>query len=177
MSLVVCLEKLARLTFVRVEGTRAVEHAREKMVIGATPDQCYAVAATFEEYPSWAQDIKEVVIRSRDSAGRPIDVTYRAGAFGRTTSYTLRYDYSQAPKVLSWVQIAGDITSKLDGSYSFESDDLNQTQVTYELAVELAVPIPGFVKRRAEVRIVHAALRDLKDRVEFVVGQKSAVAK
>lgn len=154
-----------------------MENAREKMVIGATPDQCYAVAASFEEYPFWAQDIKEVSITSRDSSGRPVEVTYRAGAFGRTTSYTLRYDYSGAPKVLSWVQISGDITSKLDGSYTFESDDLNQTQVTYELAVELAVPIPGFVKRRAEVRIVHAALRDLKDRVESVVGTGSSVSK
>lgn len=147
------------------------------MVIGATPDQCYAVAASFEEYPSWAQDIKEVAIASRDGSGRPVEVTYRAGAFGRTTSYTLSYDYSRAPKVLSWVQIAGDITSKLDGSYTFEPDDLNQTQVTYELIVELAVPIPGFVKRRAEVRIVHAALRDLKDRVESVVGTGSSVSK
>ncbi len=153
-----------------------MENAREKMVIGATPDQCYAVAASFEDYTSWAQDIKEVLIVSRDSSGRPVDVTYRAGAFGRTTSYTLRYDYSQAPLSLSWVQIAGDITSKLDGSYSFESDDLNQTNVSYELSVELAVPIPGFVKRRAEVRIVHAALRDLKDRVESLVGQNPAVA-
>lgn len=159
------------------EGTRDVENAREKMVIGATPDQCYAVAASFEEYPSWAQDIKEVQVVSRDEMGRAVDVTYRAGAFGRTTSYTLRYDYSQAPGVLSWVQIGGDITSKLDGSYLFESDDLNQTQVTYELQVELAVPIPGFVKRRAEVRIVHAALRDLKDRVESVLNSNSAVSK
>ncbi len=154
-----------------------MENAREKMVIGATPDQCYAVAASFEEYPAWAQDIKEVVIVARDDKGRPAAVTFRAGAFGRTTSYTLRYDYSGAPKVLSWVQIGGDITSKLDGSYVFESDDLNQTQVTYELTVELAVPIPGFVKRRAEVRIVHAALRDLKERVESVMGAKSAVPK
>lgn len=154
-----------------------MENAREKMVIGATPDQCYAVAASFEEYPFWAQDIKEVVIGSRDDGGRPVEVTFRAGAFGRTTSYTLKYDYSEAPKALSWVQIGGDITSRLDGTYLFESDDLNQTQVTYELTVELAVPIPGFVKRRAEVRIVHAALRDLKDRVESVTTTKSVVPK
>lgn len=153
-----------------------MENARETMMIEATPDQCFRVAASFEEYPFWAQDIKEVTIESRDSQGRPVDVTYRAGAFGRTTSYKLRYDYTQAPKVLSWVQVGGDITSRLDGRYTFESDDLNQTQVVYELSVELVVPIPGFVKRRAEVRIVHAALRDLKDRVESLSNTKSSVS-
>jgi ribosome-associated toxin RatA of RatAB toxin-antitoxin module len=143
-----------------------MENAREKMIIGATPVQCYAIASSFEDYPSWAQDIKKVQVIRRDDSGRPTEVTYRAGAFGRTTSYTLRYDYSLAPTSLSWIQIVGDITSKLDGSYTFESLDFDQTEVTYELSVELAVPIPGFVKRRAEGRIVHAALRDLKDRVE-----------
>lgn len=163
--------------FFDLEGTRAVENAREKMVVGATPDQCYAVAVSFEEYPSWAQDIKEVIVVNRDGSGRPVEVTFRAGAFGRTTSYTLRYDYSGAPRSLSWVQVAGDITSKLDGNYLFESDDLGQTQVTYELDVELVVPIPGFVKRRAEVRIVHAALRDLKDRVESLNHERSSISK
>jgi len=34
------------------------------------------------------------------------------------------------------------------------------------LAVELAIPLPGFVKRRAEGRIMHAALDDLQARLE-----------
>lgn len=154
-----------------------MENAREKMIIDASPDQCYAVASSFEKYPSWAQDIKEVSVLRRDDAGRAVEVTYRAGAFGRTTSYTLRYDYSKAPYELSWVQINGDITSKLDGEYVFEVSGVDQTEITYELSVELAVPIPGFIKRRAEGRIVHAALRDLKDQVEAVVRLQSHASK
>ena len=38
----------------------------------------------------------------------------------------------------------------------------------YELEVELVVPLPGFVKRRAELKIMHTALRELKARVEAV---------
>jgi hypothetical protein len=34
------------------------------------------------------------------------------------------------------------------------------------LEAELKVPIPGFIKRRAEGRIMHTALRQLKARVE-----------
>jgi hypothetical protein len=38
--------------------------------------------------------------------------------------------------------------------------------VTYHLEVDLIVPIPGFVKRRAEGKIMGTALRELKKRVE-----------
>lgn len=149
-----------------------MENAREKMIIEAAPAKCYEVAASFEQYPAWAQDVKHVSVQSRDEKDRPLEVTFRAGAFGRTTFYTLCYDYSRAPVTLSWVQVGGDTTSRLDGSYTFNAVEPEVTEVTYELSVELAVPIPGFVKRRAEVRIVHAALRDLKDRVEAVSDTK-----
>lgn len=152
-----------------------MENARESMIIQASPQECYDVATSFSEYPLWAQDVKEVIVNSYGELNRASQVTFRAGAFGRTTFYTLSYDYSKAPTVLSWVQVGGDITSKLDGSYSFNLLKDGSTEVVYELSVELAVPIPGFVKRRAEVRIVHAALRDLKDRVESVSRPKSTV--
>ena len=64
--------------------------------------------------------------------------------------------------------MTGDIVKRLDGSYRFESvpDEPNQTEVIYELALELAIPLPGFVKRRAEGRIAHAALDDLQVQLE-----------
>ena len=37
---------------------------------------------------------------------------------------------------------------------------------------ELVVPLPGFVKRRAEGRIMQTALRDLKARVEAVAASR-----
>jgi len=42
----------------------------------------------------------------------------------------------------------------------------DRTRVTYHLAVDLVVPLPGFVKRRAESKIVHTALRELRAHVE-----------
>ena len=142
------------------------EMATERMVVTATPDQCFAVVSDLERYPEWAADIKQVTIESRDGEGRPTAVTFRAGAFGRSTSYTLSYDYSQAPDVLAWVQVRGDITSKLDGTYTFDPVGDGTTQVTYTLEVELRVPLPGFIKRRAQSRIMHTALEELRARVE-----------
>ncbi len=106
-----------------------------------------------------------MVVTERDKNGRPLVATFRAAAFGRSSTYTLRYDYQEAPTVLSWVMVEGDLTSKLDGSYRFEPAD-GGTLVTYQLEVELRVPIPGFVKQRAAQRIQGTALRELKARAE-----------
>jgi len=142
------------------------ELATERMVVAATPEQCFAVVSDVERYPEWAADIKQVVVKSRDAEGRPAVVTWRAGAFGRSTSYTLAYDYTGAPRFLAWKQTAGDLTSKLDGAYRFDSAGGGATEVTYTLEVELRVPLPGFIKRRAQSRIMHTALEELKARVE-----------
>jgi ribosome-associated toxin RatA of RatAB toxin-antitoxin module len=138
------------------------------MTVSASPERCFAVVADIEHYDEWAADIKEIVVEERDAEGRPLVVTWRAAAFGRSTSYTLAYDYSEAPHILSWKLTKGDITSKLDGSYVFDPSTSNGTgtDVTYHLEVELRVPIPGFIKMRAQSRIMSTALRELKARVE-----------
>ena len=146
------------------------DKATEQMVMRASPDRLYETVLDFERYPEWAADIKQVTVDERDEHGRGTVVSWRAAAFGRSTTYTLRYDYADAPARVSWVLDHGDITSKLDGTYSFEPADLGSgekgTLVTYVLEVELKLPLPGFVKRRAENRIISTALKELKARVE-----------
>ncbi len=146
-----------------------MDSAKEKVIIRATPLECYRVVTDFASYTNWASDIKAVRVLESDELSRPKVVTFRAGAFGRSTSYTLEYDYSQAPSVVTWRQTEGDITSKLDGAYRFSQLGDSQTEVEYELDAELIVPIPGFIKRRAESKIVHTALEDLKSRVEGLI--------
>jgi ribosome-associated toxin RatA of RatAB toxin-antitoxin module len=142
------------------------ELATETMVVGAPPEQCFAVVSDIERYKEWAADIKEVTVLRRDDEGRPAEVTFRAGAFGRSSSNTLLYDYSDAPNRLAWKQIRGDLTSKFDGQYQFDRSPDGGTEVHYTLEVELRVPLPGFIKRRAQSRIMHTALEELKTRVE-----------
>ena len=141
------------------------EQVAERMIIRATPEQCFEILTDFERYPEWAADIKAVRIDESDDDGRSTRVTFRAAAFGRSTSYTLAYDYAKAPQAFAWVQVDGDITRRLDGGYTFEPAG-EDTEVEYHLTVDLTVPLPGFVKRRAEGRIMHTALKELKARAE-----------
>ena len=142
------------------------EQATERMIVRASPERCLEVALDVEHYPEWAADIKEVEVLARDAETRAERVRFRAAAFGRSTTYTLVYDHSAAPGRLSWKLEEGDITAVLDGWYTFEEVDGGDTEVTYHLVAELLLPLPGFVKRRAEGRIMHTALKELKVRAE-----------
>jgi ribosome-associated toxin RatA of RatAB toxin-antitoxin module len=142
------------------------EQVSERMVIRGTREHCFEVLTEFELYPDWAADIKAVAVDERDRDGRAVLVTFRTAAFGRSTSYTLRYDYDDAPHTLRWVQVDGDLTRRLDGQYVLVPDGEDATEISYTLTVELKVPLPGFVKRRAEGRIHGTALGELKARVE-----------
>jgi uncharacterized membrane protein len=140
------------------------ETASQTITINATPERVWEIAVDFERYPEWAKDVKDVIVRTRDEQGRALEVEYRASALGRSTHYTLSYDYSAAPAALSWHMVRGDIMRTIDGGYHFTSAATG-TEVRYDLAIELVVPLPGFVKRRAEVRILNT-VRELKTRAE-----------
>jgi uncharacterized membrane protein len=141
------------------------ETASQTTTIAAPPDRVWEIAIDLERYPEWARDVKDVVVRARDDQGRPIEVEFRSSALGRSTHYTLTYDYSDAPAVLAWSMLRGDIMRAIDGAYHFSPLADGGTEVRYDLMIDLVVPLPGFVKRRAEVRILNT-VRELKVRAE-----------
>ncbi len=141
------------------------DHVTEKTMIAASPEEIMAVLRDSPLYPQWARDLKAVEVVDTDAEGRGRDVRFRAAAMGRSTSYTLRYDHSD-PTRLSWKLIAGDLTRKLDGYYEMAPRADGHTDVSYQLEVDLILPLPGFIKRRTQVKITHTALRELKARVE-----------
>ena len=138
----------------------------EQTTIDATRDQCLAVLLDFGSYPQWARDLKEATVIERDREGRGTEVRFRAAGMGYSTSYTLHYDYSD-PNRLAWKLTRGDLARKLDGYYEFaDTADGKGVDVTYVLEAELIVPLPGFIKRRTQLKIMHTALKELKSRVE-----------
>jgi len=141
-----------------------VDSGSDSVLVAAPVEECIAVVTSFERYPEWARDVKEAVVRERGADGRPTVMEYRASALGRSTHFTLRYDYSQLPSRISWTMVDGDIMRSIAGSYGFMEVD-GGTRVEYDLSIELVLPLPGFVKRRAEMRIL-SSLKELKARIE-----------
>ena len=141
------------------------DEAHEQIRVGAPPDRIWAVATDYERYPGWAKDVKHALVLERDEAGRGSRVEYRVAGLGRSIRYVLVYDYQEAPAAFSWELVEGDVLRRLDGRYGFEADG-SGTRVSYDLVVDVAIPLPGMIKRRAAGMIVGTALKELKKEAE-----------
>lgn len=150
--------------------SESLEHTVSSVLVHATVEACYAVGIDIAAYPEWVENLRSAEIQSTDDQGRPLTVRFEAEGLGRMSSYVLSYDLSQAPYQLAWNLVSGDLAREIEGRYVFhdmtEEPDFPQTEVDYELTIDLAVPLPGFVKRRAEDKIVKSALDRFKQRVE-----------
>jgi uncharacterized membrane protein len=144
------------------------ETASERIRVEAPADRCFDVAIDFESYPEWAKDVKSAKILDTDAEGRGTRVEYRAAALGKSIRYVLEYDYAEAPTAFSWHFVEGDMLRSLDGTYRFEAEGDTSTRVHYDLAVEIGIPLPGLLKRRAAGLIMGNALKELKKQVERV---------
>jgi hypothetical protein len=146
--------------------------AREQIEVAASPARCFAVTTAFEAYPEWTSDVKQVTVLDRDGLGRGVRVEYHVAGLGRRVRYVLDYDFSDAPRAFSWSLVEGDMLRALDGRYEFSPTD-GGTHVDYTLRVDLTVPMPGLVKRRASGMIMGNALRDLKRTVEVDLAEEA----
>ena len=79
------------------QGRSSVEEqVTERMIIRGTPEHCFDVLTAFEALPRvGGRHQGGLDRRARRARVGPLRVTFRAAAFGRSTSYTLRYDYQR----------------------------------------------------------------------------------
>ena len=142
------------------------EQTEGTIEIDAAPAEIMTAIADFEAYPDWVDGIKAAEIKERDADGRPSEVGFEFSAMGFSATYTLRYEYQADDRRVRWTTIeASGAVKDVTGEYIL--DPLNgDTEVTYRLAVELGVPVPGFLKRQGDKRAIKVALEGLKKRVE-----------
>jgi hypothetical protein len=84
-------------------------------------------------------------------------------------TYVLGYDWDGDAAVRWHLAEGGSVISAMDGGYVL-ADTGGGTETTYELSVDIRIPMPGLLKRRAEKTIIDTALRGLKNRVESRPG-------
>lgn len=141
------------------------DEAVDRISISRPPSECWAVATDYENYPEWAKSVKEVSVLDTDDEGRGSKVELRVAAMGKSLRSVYDYDYSDAPASFAWSLAEGDMLRDLQGRYTFEADG-DGTRVVYELSVDVAAPMPGFMKKKAARLIMGDALKELKKRVE-----------
>jgi carbon monoxide dehydrogenase subunit G len=141
------------------------DRTSSSITIDATGPQVMAVIADFPSYPGWTEGITAAEVLSEGADGRAerVRITLEAGPIKDT--YVLAYDWDDDAAVRWHLAESGTMLTGMTGSYRLADHD-GSTEVTYELAVDVRIPMIGMVKRKAERRIIETALRGLKRRVE-----------
>ncbi|HEY3293734.1 MAG TPA: SRPBCC family protein [Candidatus Nanopelagicaceae bacterium] len=117
-------------------------------------------------YPTWSSAIKSVAVLEKDEKGRATSATMTIDAGMMKDRVTLAYDWSQAPKRLSFTMTDADLLTEMDGAYIITAQDEDSTEVTYELHVDLSMPIPAMMIHKAEKATIDMALEQLKTYAE-----------
>jgi ribosome-associated toxin RatA of RatAB toxin-antitoxin module len=141
-----------------------VDHANESINVKADPASIMAVIADFAAYPDWAGPVKQIEILEEGSDGKAKQVRFHVEIMGLSDTYTNEYTWDGNRRV-DWTMIEGKSQKSQQGSYELVKDGAGTT-LTYDLTVELAIPVPGLIRRRIQGKIVDTALKDLKKRAE-----------
>ncbi len=123
----------------------ATSDSRE-VVIEATPQEILDVVADVEQTPSWSPQYQRAEILDSYDDGRPRQVKMTVKAAGLTDEQVIEYTWS-ADKV-SWTLVRAGQLKAQDASYTLTPDG-DKTKVRFDLAIDLAVPLPGFILKRA----------------------------
>jgi Polyketide cyclase / dehydrase and lipid transport len=140
------------------------DQSTQSIDIDADPAAVMAVIADFDNYPTWAGSVKKAEVLEKGPDGRAKRVEFTLSAGPVQDRYELSYDWTGDNSV-EWTLVSGQMMRAQDGRYALEPTP-SGTHVTYWLSVDLAIPMLGLLKRKAERVVMDQALHQLKKRVE-----------
>jgi carbon monoxide dehydrogenase subunit G len=142
------------------------------ITVDAPRAEVMAVIADFPQYPQWAAALRsaDVLETHEDGLARRVRLTLDAGLI--KDSYVLAYTWDGDTGVTWQLAEPGLVISEMDGGYRL-ADRGSGTEVSYELAVGVKMPMPGMLKRKAEKMIIDTALKGLKARAESLADSDS----
>ena len=142
------------------------DRTESSILVEAPPAEVMDVIADFAAYPEWTGAVKQTEVRESASNGRAKTVWFDLDAGAIKDQYTLAYTW-KANKEVRWELVeAEQIVKAMDGAYLLADNGDGTTTVTYELVVDVKIPMLGMIKRKAEKVIIDTALKELKKRVE-----------
>jgi ribosome-associated toxin RatA of RatAB toxin-antitoxin module len=140
------------------------DQTTSSILISADPARVMSVIADFDSYPTWAKGVKSAEVLTEYDDGRAGEVAFVLDAAPIRDEYTLSYDWDDDHQV-TWSLVKAKMLKSMEGAYILQPQGA-QTEVTYQLAVDLTIPMIGMSKRNGERVIIDTALKGLKNRVE-----------
>lgn len=143
-------------------GLNWAEHTVE---IAAPIKTCFDAITDYETFPKWQSAVVDTEVLDWDEQGRGKRVRLVVDAKVRKVDYTLDYRYDE-PERIEWDFVEGNGINDADGHYLFEDLGGDRTRATYKFGLEVGIPLPGPVARRAHKSTLKASVEDLKREAE-----------
>jgi ribosome-associated toxin RatA of RatAB toxin-antitoxin module len=122
----------------------AVKDSRE-VVIEATPEEIIDVIADVEATPTWSPQYQKAVILESYPDGRPKQVEMTVKAAGLTDVMVIEYTWTDDG--VSWTLVSSGQLKAQDAGYTLTPDG-DRTKVRFDMAIDLSIPMPGFILKR-----------------------------
>ena len=149
----------------KVGSVHVADKTAQTIYIDADPGTVMDVIADIGSYPEWVKEYKETEVLDADDEGFPKTARLVLDAAVLKDTMVLEYEWPADRNSVRWSLVSSSLLKALDGAYRL-SPKGSGTDVTYELSVDLMIPMIGLLKRKAERRLTDTALKDLKKRVE-----------
>ncbi len=134
--------------------------------IEAPLDEVAAKLTAIAEYPQWLTSTKKAEVEASDDQGRVTQATVSIDAGVMKDRATLAYDWSAAPAEITFSLEEADLMTAMNGKYTLKAIDSDTTLVTYELGVELSLPVPRMMIPKTEKSTIDQALKELQAQFE-----------
>ncbi|MGL4305333.1 MAG: SRPBCC family protein [Mycobacteriaceae bacterium] len=141
------------------------DRTTQSIVIAAPVEKVMAAIADIPAYPDWVSTCKAAEILETGPDGKAKQARFLLDAGMLKDTYELEYTWSVDGSAVSWELLSSSLQKSQSGSYTLVADG-DKTKVTYQLTVDVDIPMIGLLKRKAEKMITDAALKELKKRVE-----------
>ena len=151
-------------------GLNWAEHTVE---IAAPIKTCFDAITDYETFPKWQSAVVDTEVLDWDDQGRGKRVRLVVDAKVRKVDYTLDYRYDE-PTRIEWDFVEGNGINDADGHYLFEDLGQDRTRATYKFGLEVGIPLPGPVARRAHKSTLKGSVEDLKREAERRVASAPA---
>ena len=140
---------------------RATSDSRE-VVIEASPEEVLDVIADVESTPDWSSQYQSAEILESYDDGKPRRVKMKVKSAGITDEQVIEYTWTDTK--VSWTLISASALKSQDASYTLTPDG-DKTKVKFDIKVDLSVPMPGFVLKRAMKGAMETATDGLRKQV------------
>ncbi len=141
-----------------VSGTREFD-------VKAEPAAVMAALVAVERLPEWSSSHKSVTVESSHPDGRPNRVRMTISAIGITDDQVVEYSFDGDEK-MSWTLVSSSQQKLQNGAYTLVPNGNGGTRVSFDLTVDLKIPLPGFLVKKAQGMALDTASKGLTKFVE-----------